>query len=43
MLTLVILQNSHEFGSSVSLKSSKSTVVTFEDDEVIFCIFVLEM
>merc|ERR1711997_467876 len=25
--------NSHEFGSSVSLKSSKSTVVTFEDDE----------
>merc|ERR1712045_1066222 len=26
-------RNSHEFGSSVSLKSSKSTVVTFEDDE----------
>ena len=28
------LQNSSEFGSSVSLKSSKSTVVTLEDDEV---------
>ena len=43
ILTLGTLQNSHEFGSSVSLKSSKSTVVTFEDDEVTFCIFVLEM
>ena len=43
VFTLPKLQNSHEFGSSVSLKSSKSTVVTFEDDEVTFCIFVLEM
>ena len=39
VLTVEKLQNSHEFGSSVSLKSSKSTVVTFEDDEVTFSLY----
>ena len=33
MFILLYLQNSEEFGSSTSLKSTKSTVVTIDDDD----------